>query len=193
MPRQKNTRPTNIYWLYDTRPETVAVFGPEGQPFYCGKTVQTIEKRLRSHRYAAPQDPLQKTYAKILECGDHLRTQLIETIPPENNWLVREQFFIAEIRRINPNATNVSAGGAGAAGAVRTPEQCAALSAARMGHKHSAATRAKIGLAQKGRKRPGSGKVRGPRPKKPRPLPQQLFGERCSIEVERAFRQRHGC
>lgn len=144
MPRQKNTRPTNIYWLYDTRPETVAVFGPEGQPFYCGKTVGIIEKRLLRHRNAAAQGASRKTYAKIQECGQHVRTQLIEVVPLGTNWVEREKFWIAQIRAINPNATNISSGGGGAAGAIWTPEQRAALSLIRTGHRHSAATCAKI-------------------------------------------------
>lgn len=190
MPRQKNTRPTNIYWLYDTRPETVAVHGPDGQPFYCDKTVRSIEQRLCGHRWDARHQLAHKTHTKIIECGEHIRTQLIEVVPLEINWVEREQFWIAQLRALNRDTTNISMGGGGAAGAIRTTEQRALLSRLRTGKKHSPETRAKIGATQQGMKKKSKGrkpyvkKIRASKPLKLAKPPKSLKVTKCPKAVK---------
>lgn len=151
MPKQKETRPTNIYWLYDTRPETVAVFGPEGQPFYCGKTVLSANQRLCGHRGDAKRYPRRPLSVSLVKIGKPVRTQVVEIVSSENDWRVQECFWIAKLRLLNPNCVNVSAGGHGVTGAIRSAEVRAKVSASLKGRVVSAETRAKISASTKGR------------------------------------------
>lgn len=142
MPRRKNTKPTMIYWLFDARTNT---------PFYCGKTVMVPEKRLRDHRTAAVKRPHGRVSAYVIECGKAIRMQTIEIVSVEQNWRDRERHWIAVLRRINPNCTNVSDGGDGSPGWVPSAEWRANRSARLQGMKHSSETREKIGAAQRGK------------------------------------------
>lgn len=152
MPRQKNTRPTNIYWLYDTRPETVAAFGPQGRPFYCGKTVLAPSRRLDSHKWTARRYPTDPHSQRILECGDSINIRVMEIVPPESNWCVREQFWIATIRVLFPGGTNVLAGGQGAPGWIPSAAAREKARIARVQQNKSLEHRAKISAALRGRK-----------------------------------------
>jgi NUMOD3 motif len=167
MPRQKNTRPTNIYWLCDMRPEEVAIFGSGGHPFYCGKTVSAPSTRLKSHRCDArryPDDPHSK---RIAACGEFIGIRVVEVVPPEENWCVRECYWISTIRALYPGGTNILAGGQGAPGWIpsaefrekarlaqvhrnKSPEHRAKISAALTGRKFSPETRAKLSAARRG-------------------------------------------
>lgn len=174
MARRLNTRPTLIYWLFDTRPETVAVFGPEGQPFYCGKTVEGLPRRFRSHFKDAKRWSSRKTATMVMACGkEHLRIQLMETVPVDGDWVERECWWIAECRRVNPNCTNIAKGGQGpvgyipsdaqrdlarrlmtgnknAKGTVYTAEQRAAMSERYRGRRATAETKAKMRASHRG-------------------------------------------
>jgi hypothetical protein len=118
MPRKPNTRPTNIYWLYDMRSETIAVFGPRGQPFYCGKTVYAPERRFCNHRHEVSKHPNRPISRRIVECGPYVRVSTIEIVPVGDNWVDREQWWIRALRLVNPLCVNVSAGGQGVPGMV---------------------------------------------------------------------------
>lgn len=151
MPRQKNTRPTSIYWLYDSRPEMVAMFGPDGQPFYCGKTVKRPNERLKVHRWGARKYPSRPHSIRITECGEHLTMRIVEVVPTGDDWCARERFWIATIRLFYPGSTNVAAGGEGAPGWIPSAEFREKARIARIQHNKSPQHRAKISAALKGR------------------------------------------
>lgn len=150
MPRIPNVRPTNIYWLFDMRPETLAVH-PLGWPFYCGKTVLNVAHRLSNHRHYAFTHPNRKLSEKLAECGDHVRIEAMEIVPPEISWSDRERFWIYSLRTLYPGCLNVSDGGAGAPGNVHSVETRKKISTAHKGKKFSAETVAKMVAWRKGR------------------------------------------
>lgn len=151
MPRRKNTRPTKIYWLYDMRPETMALGWIDGLPFYCGKTVFNVSDRLAGHRFDAKKAPTRPVCQWILAVGAFLRAQTVEVVPIEANWAKRERAWIKTLRAINPDCANVSEGGTGSPGYVFTAEVRARHRAGLLGHEVSAETRAKISASTKGR------------------------------------------
>lgn len=152
MPKQKNTRPTSIYWLFDMRPETVAKVGPRGWPFYCGKTVDDPKQRLRGHRFDAKKSPMRSVSVRLLEIGKYVRLEIEEVVPPDGDWRAREEFWIYSLRTLYPGCANIANGGQGCPGYVHTPEWRARQSELRKGHPTSEETRRKIGAALKGRK-----------------------------------------
>lgn len=136
MPRQKNMKPTSIYWLMDIRPETIAAGWVQGLPFYCGKTIRTPESRLSGHRTDARRSSPGRVGPYVKNCGEQIRIVVLETVPPGDDWIERECHWIARSRQLFPDImTNVSDGGAGAPGNIHTDE-----------------TRVKIGNALRGRK-----------------------------------------
>jgi hypothetical protein len=168
VPRRPNIRPTFIYWLYDTR---------TGIPFYCGKTVIKLEYRLNNHFSNSLRYPTRPVSARLFEYGEgNVRIDLIETVPIGEDWAARERHWIAELRRINPSCANVSNGGDGAPGHVKSqatkelmrdkmlgrtfaPETLAKMSARmrgtqiRKGKKLSPEQSAKMSAARMGKKR----------------------------------------
>lgn len=150
MPRRKVDKPTHIYWLIDIRPEIIAAGWGSGQPFYCGKTVETPRKRLNGHRAKAKIWPNRPSHKRILECGDHIRMHIVETVPVGNDWVEREKHWIRLIRFSFP-ALNVSDGGVGTPGQIQSAEARAKRSATMKGHEVSEETRAKMRAAWKNR------------------------------------------
>lgn len=144
MPRQKNTKPTNIYWLYDMRPETIAGGYQNGKPFYCGKTVQKPERRLRRHHYSPSGD----AGPRILECGAFIRISITEIVPADQDWCARERFWIHTMRLLWPGCClNLTDGGDGAPGYVHTAEFRAKRRAEYRGRKMPPDQRAKMTAA----------------------------------------------
>ena len=155
MPRQKNTKSTSIYWLYDIRPETTASGWPNGKPFYCGKTVESPQCRLRSHRNK-PHGSAARSY--ILECGEFVHVRTMEVVPVEQDWCARERYWIATMRVLYPGCClNVSDGGEGPGGLIHSAETRAKISIANRGRKLSPETCARISAAMRGRKHPLGG------------------------------------
>lgn len=169
MPRQKNTRPTLIYWLVDMCPETIAAGWPQGKPFYCGKTVETPDRRLRAHLQTTKTEPTRPVCKYLLECGDHIRIRIMETVPPESDWCERERWWIYTLRTLYPGATNSADGGSGAPGWVpddgwrskksaerkanwELPEYRERMLAANQGAKRTDETRANMAAKARGRK-----------------------------------------
>jgi hypothetical protein len=165
--RIPNTRPTSIYWLFDTRPETLIAW-PQGRPFYCGKTVSDAEFRFAEHRRDANRHPTRLVSVRIVECAECVRVQVMEIVPASGDWRRREHHWIGALRLLYPGCVNVSDGGEGTPGAVHsaaarskmsaarrgktfTPEHCANLAAASRNRIVSDKTRAKISAARKGR------------------------------------------
>jgi hypothetical protein len=134
MAHRPHTRPTSIYWLVDTRTNV---------PFYCGKTVLPLQKRLICHLYEAAQGT-RRVHAKVRECGGHLRIHLMETVPTDGDWGAREKRWIFLLRETNPEACNTANGGAGAPGRIVSEETRAKMSAWQIGRKLSNEHRAKI-------------------------------------------------
>lgn len=135
MPRQPSFKPTNIYLIFDTRPETVAVHGTQGEAFYCGKTVGVPAYRLNRHKADALKNPENRHSAMMLKCGDDVALHVIEVVPADEDWAARERYHIARVRSMNPNCTNTSAGGFGMPGVIPSAETRAKLSAAKKGRK----------------------------------------------------------
>lgn len=143
MPRNSNARPTLIYWLFDTRPETLVTW-PNGRPFYCGKTVEGAKVRLKNHRSVARKYPNRPISQHLNACGIHVRIQIMEIVPASCDWSNRERFFISTIRLLYPGGANTTDGGEGAPGLVQSREHRAKLSAAHAGKKLSAEHRANM-------------------------------------------------
>jgi hypothetical protein len=162
MPRISKTQSTYIYWLFDVRPQTLAVY-PNGYPFYCGKTVMRPRARLNCHRSSGRKHPSRPISIKLRECGVYVRIQIMAEAPAcetwgeqERNWIELEKCWIRTLRLLWPGAVNVSEGGSGAVGVVRSPEFRARLSAALKGKKRgpmSAEARANMSAGHKGKKR----------------------------------------
>lgn len=146
MPRKKETRATTIYWLVDTRPDTIAAGWPNGLPFYCGKTVFDHEFRLRDHRRDAIRHPHRLIAKRMVECGDFVRSRVMEMVPLDQNWGERERYWISTLRLLYPGCVNVAVGGQGASGVIRSAETRRRMSESnRNSEKRKAATLARTG------------------------------------------------
>lgn len=152
MPRQRNTKPTLIYWLHDMRPETIAAGWPNGKPFYCGKTVEGLTRRLHGHRTKAAKKPFKILNIHILKCGKFIHATTMEVVPAAQDWCARERFWIYTQRLFWPDCClNVSDGGEGPAGLIHSEETRAKISIANRGRKLSPETRAKMSAAMLGK------------------------------------------
>lgn len=149
--KRKITRPTFIYWLVDMRPEMIASGWSRGLPFYCGKTDRKPHTRLYEHKRDASRNPYGLVGPRVVECGEHIEIQVMETIPADGNWRSKERRWIWLLRGSFPNTCNVSDGGDGASGVVRSAEWCARLSARLTGRMVSPATRALLSAINTGK------------------------------------------
>jgi hypothetical protein len=104
-------RPTFIYWLIDTRPETIAAGWSAGLPFYCGKTVHAPETRFKGHLHLARKKPARRLSLRLAACGEHVRVQTMEIVPPGDGWMERERRWIKILRFGFPGTLNVNDGG----------------------------------------------------------------------------------
>lgn len=131
MPRQKNTKPTFVYWLFDMRSDKIDSIAPGwGEPFYAGKTVSDPDKRLYGHRSDAVIKPFGKVSSRIVECGDFIRIQTMEIVSADQDWCERERYWISTGQSLYPGKfVNVSAGGTGTPGIIQTPEWRANITA----------------------------------------------------------------
>jgi hypothetical protein len=150
MPRIPNTRPTSIYWLFDTRPETLIEW-PQGRPFYCGKTVSDVEFRFAEHCRDANRYPARPVSAWIIECATFVRVQIMQIVTASENWRECERRWIGTLRLLYPGCANVSDGGEGTPGAVHSATARLKMSIARKGKKHSPEHCAKIAAAHRGK------------------------------------------
>lgn len=140
--RRPNTRPTLIYWLIDTR---------TNQPFYCGKTVNPAHQRLANHKYEAAHGT-RKVHARVRDCGESIRLQVMETVPIEISWSAREKHWIYLLRGSFPDNCNTADGGAGTPGRILSAESRAKISAASKRQRHTPEAKAKIVAFLTGRK-----------------------------------------
>lgn len=168
MPRRKNTRPTIVYWLVDTRTTTIESGWPMGKPFYCGKTVRP-KLRMKEHRYAAARGGHLPVHHAVREVGDFIEFRIMESVSAGNDWVSREKSWVSTLRLVNPNCANVVDGGSGAPGLIlseshrqklrlasagrpKSPSELAAIGAAHRGKIVSEETRAKLRAANLGKK-----------------------------------------
>lgn len=153
MPRHPNHKTTNVYWLFDVRPETAAAAGPEGRPFYCGKSVHSVTERLSDHRYTATKFPRRKLSRILTECGEFVRVQIMEIVPVGEDWAARERYWISTLRLLYPGCVNVSNGGDGVPGMIMSDETRAKIRLARIGSKMPEGHGEKIARKTRGQKR----------------------------------------
>lgn len=165
--RRANDRPTTIYWLVDVRPETQQAVRSIGFPFYCGKTVDTLPRRLAAHRDSANKHPHRLISQWLKACGPHVRVHVVDTVPAGGDWSAVERRWIEVLRHSFPGGANANSGGQGAPGHIHSAETRAKISAANKGKTVSKATRRRIARSHKGMKRSPesiekrSAKVRG--------------------------------
>lgn len=150
--RRANDRPTTIYWLIDVRPETQQATRSAGFPFYCGKTVDTLPRRIAAHRDSANKHPNRRISQWLKACGRHVRVQVVDTVPVGDDWSAVEKRWIEVIRFSFPGGANANSGGQGAPGLVHSTEARAKISAAHKGKTVSKATRVKISASHRGKK-----------------------------------------
>lgn len=144
MRRRPNLRETNIYWLFDNRTNV---------PFYCGKTVDLPRTRLLQHFQSAVRFPNRDISKAIRDIGEsNVRVDIVEIVPVRVDWVPRECHWIAVLRRQNPLAVNITAGGQGLPGLIHSPEARAKISAAHLGKKKTPESCAKRSALLKGRK-----------------------------------------
>lgn len=120
-------------------------------PFYCGKTVQPPEKRLREHRYAAANRPHGLVGQFVIDCAASIRVHTVEVVPAADDWIQREKHWIAILRKLNPNCANITEGGTGTPGYICKETTKATLRALKTGVPLSAEHREKLSLAKRGK------------------------------------------
>jgi len=139
-------RVTYIYGLRDPR---------NGEFRYIGKS---IDPKIRSRQYCSPAECRHhKSHCSswclaLLAQGLRPVLVVLEVCPPGSPWWLREQYWIAEGRRLGWRLTNHSLGGeAGGLGAKRSVEFRQKVSAAMAGRPKSRATRRRMSLGCLGR------------------------------------------
>lgn len=153
VPRNRNIKPTFIYWLIDMRPQTISSGHSVGYPFYCGKTVKNPMARLRSHFSVARFEPLRKLSVRLTQCGrQYIRVQTMETVSCTDDWRERERHWIRLLRFSFPDNLNISDGGEGTPGVLMNAERRAAISAFHSGKVTPMETRVLMSEVQKGRR-----------------------------------------
>lgn len=144
MPRRKVELPTFIYWLVDAR---------TGHPFYCGKTIASINERLADHKVAAKAFPDRPVSIRLLSLGEDVRAQLIETVPYGQDWVARERYWIEMLRCSFPDCANMARGGEGAPGVIHSLKTREKFRLSHLGKKLPPGTGQKISIGNKGKKR----------------------------------------
>lgn len=103
-----------------------------GEVRYVGKTASYVHERLRSHIYAARkgQLPINRWLRKQLNSGNPLHIIHFERVRPGDDWAERERYWIAKHRADGARLLNLTDGGEGLSGFVRSPESRAKIRAA---------------------------------------------------------------
>lgn len=125
MPESSNCV-VRIYWIL-----------ADGAPFYAGKTIYSLEERLAGHLKTARRYPRRRISRALKNrASTQIEIVLKEEVPPNVDWRIREMFWIAELRRVNPHAANSNEGGTG-----------------NKGHVHSKISRAKMSVQLRAKSR----------------------------------------
>lgn len=91
---------TRIYWLIDTRPETMRQWS-RGLPFYCGMT-ERDDNALYKHLLVAVHD----ASSRLKECGVNWRIHVVQVIPfaIDSDPYPARQYWIDTLRRSFPGS-----------------------------------------------------------------------------------------
>ncbi len=150
LPGSRNShRPmTTIYALSDPRTSEVR---------YVGKTAGPMRKRMAVHRAAArlraTKRHVEAWVRSLLDARCEPAVIVLEQVRPPIDWRLREQFWIATLRRVGCRLTNLTIGGDGSSGTVRSESAKAKWRAAmkgRPGRKWTAAEREAWSKARQG-------------------------------------------
>jgi hypothetical protein len=109
-------RPTIIYGLFEST---------TGECRYVGKTTTCLVRRFKSHLHDAmyrKRYPVQHWLAKRMTTNALPVPRLLEEVPAGDDWIAREQFWIAYYRDRSARLLNLTAGGEGLDGLKRSSE-----------------------------------------------------------------------
>lgn len=101
---------TQIYMLYDSLTQ---------EPRYVGKTIQPLHNRLSGHLRTArrnPKLPVHRWLAKCFRENRQVFIQLIETVAEQDDWQLRERYWIESMRTQGFSLLNLTSGGEGLPG-----------------------------------------------------------------------------
>lgn len=101
---------TSIYALCDY---------PSWRVRYIGKTVKYIHERHKAHIRSAQRGsdlPVHRWIRKKLQAREWLAIKLIEYVNPNDDWAVREQYWISHYRSHTGDILNLTTGGEGLPG-----------------------------------------------------------------------------
>ena len=101
-------------------------------PRYVGKTARWLHERHKQHIRAAKiaKLPVQRWMLKQIEQRKPLMIKLLENVPPTADWQEREAFWIAKLRAEGADLLNLTTGGEGFHGLIRSAECRAKIAAA---------------------------------------------------------------
>lgn len=103
-----------IYWLVDTRPETLVIY-PNGYPFYCGLARgRSLKRRLSAHRSESRRRNTRKVAVWVAERDPHIRIDAIESLDqwaPRVDITERLRHWTATLHMFWPNNANLYASG----------------------------------------------------------------------------------
>lgn len=127
---------TNIYTLHD----------PCGELRYVGKTIHTVEKRLRLHlsnarRFDPKQSYVGNWLRSLMARGFVPEARLLQTVSGDS-WAEAEKYWIFHFRTEGCRLVNLAEGGQGTPGCRHSVEQSKAIGDKNRGRKHTAETRA---------------------------------------------------
>jgi hypothetical protein len=105
-----------------------------GDVRYVGKTAGFVWHRVRAHSYAAkranPRLPVHRWLRKQIDAGLPFHIKHLERIPPGEDWVSRERYWIEKYRAKGVKLLNLTDGGDGLAGLPRSAEHRAKIAAA---------------------------------------------------------------
>lgn len=106
-------------------------------PRYVGKTTRKLADRIREHRNNKASNYSAKWFRK--HKGGHYF--VLETVPPGQDWVESEQFWIAYLKHFGSKLVNSTIGGEGVSGIKRSDTTKKKLSDANIGRKMSESTK----------------------------------------------------
>ncbi len=142
-------RPVSIYSLCD--PDTKEVR-------YVGKTVSSLKERLRGHLKCREGEGHHRVnwIRKLLRDGRQPLIELLETVQAQDNWQVKEQYWIEKLRRDGARLINATLGGEGSHGwqpSMETRRRIAERLRGRKGHPHTEEFKKALALRNSARPR----------------------------------------
>lgn len=144
MGKPKDTRPTFIYVLKDTK---------TGEIRYVGQTVYTLEKRLAGHLREKNKNYKCNWIKSLKNDGVIPAIVLIQEVPYYDDWQYWERFWIKLYRDLGCKLVNTTDGGEGTSGYIQSAEHIAKRTAPGPNRKRTAETRERISKNKKGKKR----------------------------------------